>query len=83
MGARSDDVGLWQRAPRRIEHLTKRNLPPNVEASVMDSEELSFEDKVFTHSFTSLVLMASTGPDKVAKEIHHMLKAGGVALAST
>lgn len=48
----------------------------------MDSESLAFPDATFTHSFCSLVLMACTGPGKIAKEMYRTLQPGGVALAT-
>ena len=68
-----------------ITELRKRlqPLPSNVEESVMDSEALTFPDNFFTHSFTSLVLMASADPQAIVGEIHRTLKPGGVSISST
>ncbi|KAH8677536.1 S-adenosyl-L-methionine-dependent methyltransferase [Xylariales sp. PMI_506] len=61
---------------------TRKRLGGAVEASEMDSEALDFPDSYFTHSFTSFVHMACSGPAQITREIYRTLQPGGVALSS-
>lgn len=53
----------------------------DVRAVVMNSEDLTFSNDTFTHSFAS-ALMAVSDPDKVASEMCRTLKPGGIAFAT-
>jgi ubiquinone/menaquinone biosynthesis C-methylase UbiE len=51
----------------------------DVRAEAMNSENLTFSNDTFTHSFASFVLMVVSDPDKVASEMYRTLKPGGTA----
>src|SRR5271154_6310665 len=48
----------------------------------MNSEDLTFLNDTFTHSFASFLLMAVSDPDKVASEMYRTLKPGRTAFAT-
>lgn len=54
-----------------------------VEGAVMDGQELSFSDGMFTHSFTNVSIFLFPDPVKGTKEIYRTLKPGGVAFVTT
>ena len=54
----------------------------DVPAEVMNSEDLTFSNDTFTHSFASFLLMAVSDPDKVTSEMYRTLKPGGTAFAT-
>jgi ubiquinone/menaquinone biosynthesis C-methylase UbiE len=53
----------------------------DVRAEVMNSEDLTFSNDTFTHSFASF-RMAVSDPDKVASEMYRIPKPGGIAFAT-
>lgn len=55
----------------------------NVAASVMDAQDLNFEDESFSHSITNLGIFALPDPGKGVKEIYRTLKPGGEAIVTT
>jgi ubiquinone/menaquinone biosynthesis C-methylase UbiE len=54
-----------------------------VEASVMDAEELTFPDNMFTHSYTNLGILFLKNPEKGASHIYRTLQPGGTAFVTT
>lgn len=54
-----------------------------IQSSVMDAQELSFQDEMFTHSYTNFGIFFAPEPEKVAREIHRTLKAGGHAYVTS
>jgi len=55
----------------------------SVTASVMDAQDLKFEDESFTHSITNLGIFVLPDPGKGFKEIYRTLKPGGTAVVTT
>jgi ubiquinone/menaquinone biosynthesis C-methylase UbiE len=55
----------------------------SVQASVMDSESLAFEDDSFTCSITNFSLMIFPDGEKAAREIFRTLRPGGTAVVTT
>ena len=55
----------------------------DVEADIMDSQDLKYEDGLFTHSFTSMGIFLLPDAEKGAKEIYRTLQKEGVAVLSS
>ncbi|GFF56451.1 hypothetical protein IFM46972_10518 [Aspergillus udagawae] len=55
----------------------------NVEASVMDAEELTFPGEMFSHSYTNLGILFFQNPEKAAAHIYRTLRPGGTASVTT
>lgn len=73
-------------SPRMIDELKRRATAEawtNVEARVMDAQDLTFEDNSFTHSITNFGIFLFPDPVKAASEIRRTLRPGGVALVTT
>lgn len=54
-----------------------------VEAEVMDSQDLRYHDKLFTHSFMNMGIFLLPDAQKGAREIYRTLKPSGVALITS
>jgi len=48
----------------------------------MNSEDLTFSNDMFTHSFASFLLMVVSNLDNVASKMYRTLKPGGIAFAT-
>ncbi|RHZ49629.1 hypothetical protein CDV55_101717 [Aspergillus turcosus] len=73
-------------APSMVANLTSKAASKgweNVEASVMDAEELTFADDMFTHSYTNLGILFFQNPEKAAAHIYRTLRPGGTAFVTT
>lgn len=66
-----------------IEVLKKRGMKGVEGAEVMDCQELSFPDGMFTHSICTFVIFAVPDPVKAAKEMYRTLKPGGLVAVTT
>ena len=63
------------------EHSAKEHGWP-VKTAVMTSQQLSFQDAYFTHSFTNFAFHCLGDGDKAAAEVYRTLKPGGTAAAT-
>jgi ubiquinone/menaquinone biosynthesis C-methylase UbiE len=73
-------------APSMVSNLTSKAASKgweNVEASVMDAEDLTFADNMFTHSYTNLGILFFPNPEKGAAHIYRTLQPGGSAFVTT
>lgn len=69
-------------APSMLSVLQKKNFP-NVQAELMDAQDLRYQDNMFTHSYTNLAIFLIPDSHKGAAEIYRTLKPGGTAILTS
>lgn len=81
-GARVHGIDISEVAIRHaIENFRQRNLPGTFE--VMDGERMSFAPSSFDCVYCHTVLHFTPNPEAMVREIHRVLKPGGVAIIMT